>query len=194
MYESLFLSKKPILHHRATKRLFESATIQSGISLWRTTKKEKVQEGENGNVTCQRFSVVSVDTFPLPSVIRNTFHVIWPRCNLLDRANYAAKNPWQRDTSTLRHACARRYSDRYSQSSIPICPISYLAGLTFLFVEKKNYTKSAEKRNEGGNNERSRKMAVARRVVSALSLDTFTFRTHVFTGVCLRNVKREDFP
>lgn len=41
--------------------------------------------------------------------------------------------------------------------------------------ERRNYTKSAEKRNEGGNNERSRKMAAAIwRVVSVLSLDTLS--------------------
>lgn len=44
---------------------------------------------ESGNVTCQRFAIVSVDTLP-----RNSGHV--PRnlasCNLLDSANYTAKN------------------------------------------------------------------------------------------------------
>lgn len=52
---------------------------------------------ESGNVTCQRFAIVRVD-----ALSRNSGHV--PRnlapCNLLDSANYTAKNFRQRDAST----------------------------------------------------------------------------------------------
>lgn len=79
---------------------------------------------------------------------------------------------------------------RYSRSSTSVCPVSYLAGLTFSW---KNYSKSkAEEKITSVRVRRPRPRGQSEEIASegSLSFDTFIFRT--FRRVRLANVKRDE--